>query len=51
LTWLHSERWAVDAFAVYENVTVNDHLTGLGDGASETGTKHKCIETHLKKLN
>jgi hypothetical protein len=29
LTWLHAERWAVDALTVYEDVTVNNHLTCL----------------------
>jgi hypothetical protein len=35
LAWLHAERWAVNALTIYEDVTVNNHLTSLCDGASD----------------
>jgi hypothetical protein len=29
LTWLYAERRAVDALTIYQDVAVNNHLTGL----------------------
>jgi hypothetical protein len=40
LTWLHAEAWTVNALTVHHDVTVNNHLTSLCNGASKAGTKH-----------
>jgi hypothetical protein len=40
LTWLYAERWAVDSLTIYENVTVNHHLTSLRNRSRKTRTKH-----------
>ena len=51
LTGLHAEGGAVDDLAVNEDVAVNDHLTGLLDGAGEAGAQDQGVQTHLEKLN
>jgi hypothetical protein len=43
LTWLHAEARTVDSLTVHQNVTVNNHLACLGDGASKAGTKNKRV--------
>jgi hypothetical protein len=43
LTWLHAEAWAVYTLAIDQDVTVDNHLTCLRNGAGEACTKHKCI--------
>jgi hypothetical protein len=40
LPWLYAEAWTVDSLAVDQDVTVHNHLTGLSNGACETGTKN-----------
>jgi hypothetical protein len=40
LSWLHAEAWTVDSLAIYQDVTVNNHLTSLGNGACKAGTKN-----------
>jgi hypothetical protein len=47
LAWLHAERGAVDTLTVYQNVAVNNHLTSLGNGTSETCTQNQRVKTHL----
>jgi hypothetical protein len=47
LTWLHAERWAVDALSVNKDVTVNNKLTCLCDCARKTCTQDDCVKTHL----
>ena len=51
LTWLNAERRAVDALTVDQDVTVNNHLTSLGDGAGDAGTQNDGVETHFEKLD
>jgi hypothetical protein len=40
LSWLYTHRWAVNALTVYEDVAVNNHLTGLSNGAGKASTKN-----------
>ena len=51
LTGLDTERGTVDDLTVNENVTVNDELAGLLDGARKASAQDKGIQTHLKQLN
>jgi hypothetical protein len=51
LTRLDTERRAVDTLAVYEDVTVDNHLTSLSDGAGDACTQNKSVEAHLEKLD
>jgi hypothetical protein len=40
LSWLHAEAWTVDSLAIYQDVTVNNHLTSLRNGTCKAGTKN-----------
>jgi hypothetical protein len=40
LSRLHTERWTVNALTIHQDVTVNNHLTSLGNGTCETGAKN-----------
>jgi hypothetical protein len=51
LTWLHAERWAINALSVNKDVTVNNQLTCLCDGTGKTCAQDYCVKTHLQKLN
>jgi hypothetical protein len=51
LSRLDAEGRAIHELTVNEDVTVNNHLTGLSRGAGNAGTNNQGIETHLKKLN
>jgi hypothetical protein len=50
LSWLYSERWAVNTLPINKNVAVNNELTGLSDCASKASTKNNRIKTHFKKF-
>jgi hypothetical protein len=51
LTWLHAERWAVDALTVNKDVTVHNQLSCLGDCASKSSAQNNGVKTHLEKFN
>jgi hypothetical protein len=40
LARLYSEAWTVNALTINQDVTVNNHLTSLRNGAGESGTKN-----------
>jgi hypothetical protein len=43
LSWLHAEAWTVDSLTINQDVTVNNHLTSLRNGAGKAGTKYECV--------
>ena len=51
LAGLDAEGGAVHDLAVDEDVTVDDHLTGLLDGAGEAGTQDQGVQAHLEQLD
>ncbi|SIN11012.1 Uncharacterised protein [Mycobacteroides abscessus subsp. abscessus] len=51
LARLHAEGGAVHAHTVDHDVTVHDHLAGLGDGPGEAGAQHQGIQAGLELLD
>jgi hypothetical protein len=43
LTWLYTERWAVNSLAIHQDVAVYYKLTRLSDGAGKASTQNNSV--------